>query len=260
MAAGATREAYVADTESGTGLPASLEVAWGLRERPAKGPRPGLSLDRIVDAAVCIAAAEGLGAVSMGRVAKELGVSTMSLYRYVGAKDELYVLMQEAAAGAPPEAPPAGTGWRECLAWWARAQRAVFRQNLWLLRIPTSGPPIGPNSLAWMEAALAGLDGTGLREEEKLSVLILVGGYVRNESLLMSDLEAGMRASGVGPDESLRRYAAALGALTDAERHPAITRLLGSGVFEYEDEVDTDFDFGLDRVLDGIEVLVESRR
>ncbi|MFG2350385.1 TetR/AcrR family transcriptional regulator [Streptomyces phaeochromogenes] len=250
----------MADAKSGTGLPASLEVAWGLRERPAKGPRPGLSLDRIVDAAVRIAAAEGLGAVSMGRVAKELGVSTMSLYRYVGAKDELYVLMQEAAVGAPPEAPPADTGWRECLAWWARAQRAVFRQNLWLLRIPTSGPPIGPNSLAWMEAALEGLDGTGLREEEKLSTLMLVGGYVRNESVLMSDLEAGTRARGVAPDESLRRYAAALGALTDAERHPAITRLLGSGVFEHGDEADTDFDFGLDRVLDGIEVLVKSRR
>ncbi len=93
-----------------------------------------------------------------------------------------------------------------------------------------------------MEVALAGLDGTGLLEEEKLSVLMLVGGYVRNEAMLMSDLEAGMRASGVG------------------ERHPAVTRLLGSGVFEYGDEVDTDFDFGLDRVLDGIEVLVESRR
>ncbi|MFJ7420652.1 TetR/AcrR family transcriptional regulator [Streptomyces uncialis] len=263
MAARVTGEAYVADMESGTGLPASLEVAWGLRERPAKGPRPGLSLDRIVDTAVRIASAEGLGAVSMGRVAKELGVSTMSLYRYVGARDELYVLMQEAAVGAPPEAPPAGTEWRACLAWWARAQRAVFRRNLWLLRVPTSGPPVGPNSLAWMEAALAGLDGTGLREEEKLSVLMLVGGYVRNASVLVSDLEAGMRASGVGPDESLRRYAAALGALTDAGRHPALTRLLGSGVFEHgghEDEADVDFDFGLDRVLDGIEALVVSRR
>ncbi|MFD4828867.1 TetR/AcrR family transcriptional regulator [Streptomyces uncialis] len=263
MTARVTGEAYVADMESGTGLPASLEVAWGLRERPAKGPRPGLSLDRIVDTAVRIAAAEGLGAVSMGRVAKELGVSTMSLYRYVGARDELYVLMQEAAVGAPPEAPPAGTEWRACLAWWARAQRAVFRRNLWLLRVPTSGPPVGPNSLAWMEAALAGLDGTGLREEEKLSVLMLVGGYVRNASLLVSDLEAGMRASGVGPDESLRRYATALGALTDAGRHPALTRLLASGVFEHGghgDEADVDFDFGLDRVLDGIEALVVSRR
>ncbi|WP_405640914.1 TetR/AcrR family transcriptional regulator [Streptomyces uncialis] len=263
MAARVTGEAYVADMESGTGLPASLEVAWGLRERPAKGPRPGLSLDRIVDTAVRIAAAEGLGAVSMGRVAKELGASTMSLYRYVGARDELYVLMQEAAVGAPPEAPPAGTEWRACLAWWARAQRAVFRRNLWLLRIPTSGPPVGPNSLAWMEAALAGLDGTGLREEEKLSVLMLVGGYVRNASVLVSDLEAGMRASGVGTDESLRRYAAALRALTDAGRHPALTRLLGSGVFEHGDHgdgADVDFDFGLDRVLDGIEALVVSRR
>jgi hypothetical protein len=57
-----------------------------------------------------------------------------------------------------------------------------------------------------------------------------------------------------------RRAAAALGALTDAERHPAVARLLGSDVFGHGDEGDTDFDFGLDRVLDGIEVLVESRR
>ncbi|WP_239655680.1 TetR/AcrR family transcriptional regulator, partial [Streptomyces sp. M10] len=80
-----------------TGLPASVEAAWGLRGRPTKGPRPGIGVERIVDAAVRLAATEGLQAVSMGRVAKELGASTMSLYRYVAAKDELFILMQEAA-------------------------------------------------------------------------------------------------------------------------------------------------------------------
>ena len=69
------------DDQTGPGLPASIAAAWGLRERPHKGPRPALSLERIVAAAVRVAAADSLQAVSMGRVASELGVSTMSLYR-----------------------------------------------------------------------------------------------------------------------------------------------------------------------------------
>lgn len=101
----------------GTGLPASLEMAWGLRERPGKGPRPTLTLARIVEAAVSLAATEGMDAVSMGRVAKELGVSTMSLYRYVTAKEELYILMSDAGVGTPPPLPrrrTAGAGGNSC--------------------------------------------------------------------------------------------------------------------------------------------------
>ena len=64
-------------------LPASIEAAWGLRERPHRGPKPGLSLARIVEAGVQVAEAEGLAAVSMSRVAAELGAAPMSLYRYV---------------------------------------------------------------------------------------------------------------------------------------------------------------------------------
>src|SRR5918993_5607685 len=94
------------DDQIGTGLPASIEAAWGMRTRPNKGPRPALSLGRIVAAAVKVAAADGLQAVSMSRVAAELGVSTMSLYRYVAAKDELLALM----ADLPFEAPPAQRG------------------------------------------------------------------------------------------------------------------------------------------------------
>lgn len=173
-------------SSGGTGLPASIEAAWGLRERPVKGPKPGLSLARIVDAAVAVAESEGLGAVSMGRVAKDLGASTMSLYRYVSAKGELYVLMQEAALGPPPPLPAleSGAGWREALRQWAWAQREVFHRNLWMLRIPVVGPPASPNSLAWWEQGLQALDGTGLSEREGVSVILLVAGFVRNESLL----------------------------------------------------------------------------
>ncbi|MFC7309418.1 TetR/AcrR family transcriptional regulator [Streptomyces monticola] len=249
-----------ADDEE-SGLPASLATAWGLRARPSKGPKPGLSLERIVDAAVGVAAAEGVGAVSMGRIAKELGASPMSLYRYVGAKDELYILMQEAVTPEPPElsgSAPSGAGWREGLTRWARAQRAFFHENLWLLRVPITGPPASPKSVAWMECGLAALDGTGLDEGAKLGVIMLVSGYVRNEALLMSELDAAITASGSTPAEVLRRYRRTLDTLTDPDRHPAVTRVLASDALDPDpaEAPDTDFEFGLGCVLDGVAAMI----
>src|SRR5688572_33096520 len=116
------------DEVSDSGLPASLLAAWGRHDRPARGPRPGLSLARIVDAAVDVAASEGLAAVSMNRVAAELGTAPMSLYRYVAAKDELLELMVDAGVGPPPELTD-GVGWRAGLAAWAQAVRAALRRN-----------------------------------------------------------------------------------------------------------------------------------
>src|SRR4029453_11068455 len=97
------------ESQGATGLPASIEATWGVRTRPSKGPRPALSLERIVAAAARVAAADGLQGVSMSRVAADLGVSTMSLYRYVGAKDELLVLMADLAF-EPPPGPVPGEG------------------------------------------------------------------------------------------------------------------------------------------------------
>ncbi|MFJ8754118.1 TetR/AcrR family transcriptional regulator [Streptomyces sp. NPDC102441] len=242
----------------GTGLPASIEAAWGLRERPAKGPKPGLTLDRIVGAAVEVAASEGISAVSMGRVAKELGASTMSLYRYVSAKEELYVLMQEAAMGIPEPLPALedGAGWREALAQWAWAQRRMFHRNLWSLRIPISGPPASPHSIAWWEQGLQALEGSGLDEGAKISVILLVSGFVRNEALLMSDLAAAVEAKGVSAREVMAQWERTLRRLVDPVRHPALSRLLTIEGMSEPDEADYEFVFGLERVLDGVEVLI----
>ncbi|WP_435974838.1 TetR/AcrR family transcriptional regulator [Streptomyces sp. Qhu_M48] len=243
----------------GTFLPPSIEAAWGLRERPSKGPKPGLTLDRIVGAAVSLASAEGLDAVSMGRVAKELGSSPMSLYRYVSAKSELYVLMQEAATGAPPELFPPGTGWREAMEAWAWALREVYHRNLWMLRIPVSGPPATPHMVAWWEKALVALEGAGLDEGAKISVTLLVGGFVKNEALITADLAATIAAGGTDAGEVLARYGHTLRRLADPERYPAVARLLESGVLDVADDPETEFRFGLDRILDGVAVLVEGR-
>lgn len=251
----------MADEDGGTGLPASLEMAWGLRERPGKGPRPTLTLPKIVDAAVALAAAEGMDAVSMGRVAKELGVSTMSLYRYVTAKEELYILMSDAGVGLPAPLPPEAEGWswRELLADWAYAQRAVLMANSWILRIPITAAPVSPNQLAWMERGLAAMADTGLTEGEKISAIILIGGLVRNEATMAADMMDAIVKSGVSPDQVMGQYVRTLRLMTGPDTHPAVTRLLGSDAFAGSDEPDFQFRFGLDRILDGLAALISDR-
>jgi AcrR family transcriptional regulator len=240
-------------SEDDTGLPASIEAAWGRRARPTKGPRPGLSLERIVGAAVGLAASEGLGAVSMSRVAAELGSSPMSLYRYVAAKDELLALMVDAAVGAPPPAAPGGEDWRAGLSRWAWAYHDALRRHPWVVRIPISGPAVTPNATAWLEDGLRSLRDTGLAEPEKLSVMLLVSGYVRNEATLTADI--GAAAGG----EIMPGWGRLLTQLTDADAFPALHAALGSEAFAQDDDPDDEFAFGLERVLDGIGVLVDRR-
>ncbi|WP_405635876.1 TetR/AcrR family transcriptional regulator [Streptomyces sp. NBC_01178] len=247
--------------KSGSGggdLPTSLEAAWGLRGRPAKGPKPGLSLERIVAAAVGVATADGLAAVSMGRVAQELGASTMSLYRYVSAKDELYVLMQEEALGAPEPltALANGAGWRAALAEWAAAQRSRYHDHLWALRIPIGGPPATPNSIAWWEQGLQALEGSGLGEGDKTSVILLVSNFIRSEALMMSDLAAAAVARGMGPEELAASHERTLKRLVDPVRHPGVARQLSSGMMSEPDDPEYEFTFGMGVLLDGVAELI----
>jgi AcrR family transcriptional regulator len=227
-----------------------------VRERPHKGPKPALSLGRIVDAAVQVADADGLDAVSMGRVAGELGAAPMSLYRHVAGKEELLDLMVDAAWGDPPGAPAAGEDWRTGLARWAWALRERARWHPWVVRIPLNGLPIMPHEVAWFENALACLRGTGLTEARKASVIMLLAGYVRNLATTEADIEAAIRTSGKSPTEWMAAYPRMLRDLTDPQRFPALTAFLASGVFDVADDPDDEFTFGLDRILDGVGALI----
>jgi AcrR family transcriptional regulator len=254
-AKGSNRESMSGGGE--TGLPASIEAAWGLRERPSKGPKPGLSLERIVDAAVNVAATEGIEAVSMNRVATELGSSAMALYRYVAAKDELLELMVDrAAASVLSTTAVAAEDWRAGLSRWAWSYHELLREHSWVLRIPISGPPTTPNQIAWLENGLATMRDTGLHEGEKMSVILLVTGYVRNEATLTAELAAAAAASG---KPFMPTWGQLIAQLTDPQRFPALHAAIASGIFEQDDDPDDEFAFGLERVLDGIEVLVRAR-
>jgi AcrR family transcriptional regulator len=241
------------------GVPDTIAAAWGVRERPHKGPKPALSMARIVDAAVRIADTEGLDAVSMGRVAAELGAAPMSLYRHVSAKDELLRLMVDAAWGDSPGPLASGESWRAGLSRWAWAMRASVRRHPWAVRIPISGLPVMPHEIAWFEDALACMGGTGLTEARKASVIMLLSGYVRNLATTEVDIMAAVRASGLSMDEWMASYPRMLRQLTDPRRFPALTAFIAAGVFDAGDGPDDEFVFGLDRILDGIEVLVRAR-
>src|SRR5437899_2704205 len=121
-------------------LAADLALLWGLREPSRRGPKPGLTLEDIIRAAVDVADAEGLDAVSMARVAAHLGNSTMALYRHVKSKRELLLLMADSALEYPPEFPNDGD-WRAGMTLWAHGVLASVRAHPWFLRIPISGPP-----------------------------------------------------------------------------------------------------------------------
>jgi len=234
-------------------LPASIELAWGLGERPRRGPKPGLTLERIVAAGIKVAMTDGLGSVSMGRVAAELGGSTMSLYRYVAAKGDLLILMVDTALGRPPAGDPAAGGWRAGLTRWSVGVRAAYRRHPWALRVPITTPPLGPNNVAWLDNALQCLDGTPLAEQQKLSAVLLLSGFVRNDAILTTDLAASAAGGQVMPG-----YGAAVSRLIGDQAFPALRRAIASGSLDDDDDIDAEFDFGLARILDGLDVLITS--
>jgi AcrR family transcriptional regulator len=235
-------------------LSAGVRAAWGLPGRPAKGPKPVLSLNRIVEAAVRVAQTDGLPAVSMSKVAAEVGVTAMALYRHVGGKDELLALMVDAAMGDPPDVPRRGQGWREGLSAWAWAENAVYRAHPWTLRVPIQGISTLPNQTRWLEQALRCLTGSGLSEEAKLSSILLVSNLVRGYATIGMEIDAAM--AGTDPSVVMAGYVSMMNQLLDPARFPALRAALDSGTLAKADPTDQELAFGLERVLDGLEALI----
>ena len=239
------------------GLPGSIVAAWGLRDRPGRGPKRGLTLEKIVQAGLAVATADGLAAVSMSRVAAELGVGTMSLYRYVESKSELLQLMVDTAIGPPPPAEPNAT-WRQGLSDWAWSQLAGYRDNLWVVQVPLAGPPAYPNALGWLERALYCMRATGLDESQKMSVILLLSNYVRSQATMEAQIDAAVRAAGISGAEAMAGYGQLLRLLLDEQRFPELRAIAEAGVMDKSDPWEDEFSFGLDRILDGVDVLVRT--
>ncbi|WP_232331436.1 TetR/AcrR family transcriptional regulator [Agromyces laixinhei] len=238
-------------------LPRGVALAWGVAANPQRGPKRELSIERIVDAAVEIADAEGLAAVSMSRVAAALGFTTMSLYRYVTSKDDLILLMQEGAMVPPVPDETIERGWRDGVRAWVLAIRGAYLAHPWLVDIPISGAPITPNSLLLVDWFLREVRDLPLSDGEKMSTLLLLTSYARATGAQERDL--GVAAATADPaDVTGANFFEALAELVTPERFPYLSPLLAGGGYvavpgEAPDETDDDFDFGLARILDGIE-------
>lgn len=243
-----------------TELPDEIALLWGVRETPRRGRKPSLTATDIARAAIEVADAEGLAAVSMARVAARLGNSTMALYRHVRSKDELLLLMTDLAMGHPPELPEEGD-WRTKLERWARAVLAVTSQHPWYAHVPVNRPPAGPANLAWFDSGLGALAGTPLAEAEKIGVVMGLMTLVRGELRMRAELQAGFRSN---PDAFGSQYGRTLRKVVDPHRMPALARLLDSGVFDSDalyDEAQQEVDFGftLSVFLDGVEGRMKGR-
>ena len=161
-------------------LPPSVSLLWGLQEKGRRGgPKPALSLERIVAAAVELADEGGVAALSMARLAEKLGFTTMSLYRYVSSKDDLMLLALDAAIGLPAYV-PAGS-WKDQVRQWSQELTLFYRAHPWVLDVAISGLPAGPNQLAWFDRGLGALSTTTLDPGEKASSVLLLATFVRTQ-------------------------------------------------------------------------------
>ncbi|SHF65683.1 transcriptional regulator, TetR family [Jatrophihabitans endophyticus] len=235
-------------------LPPGLDVLWGRRERGRRGPQSELSVERIVAAAMELADADGLAAVSMAGVAKRLGFTTMSLYRHVTSKDELLQLMWNASAEGAQSLVLTGRGWRPRLREWAQIQRDLLDQHPWITQLPMATPPLAPNSLAFVELGLTALDGADLADADKLRALGLLSSYTLSEARMAHDARLATAAAGAPPPQ----FETVLRLVVDADTYPRLHRIAwapGDPTDEYGS-----FLAGIDCILDGVEALSRRNR
>lgn len=159
------------------GRPAVPEVIWARSERAGRGPKPAFSRADIAAAAVRIADADGLDAVSMRKVAAELGCGTMSLYNYVPRKEDLYELMLDTVSAGYRYPDPSGD-WRADLLALAHQARAMMHRHTWMPRLMSPVYGFSPNALRYLEYALSCLDGVDVRFGEKMELIAMVNGVV----------------------------------------------------------------------------------
>jgi AcrR family transcriptional regulator len=240
----------------------TMALLWGIGKKPSRGPKPGLSVGRIVGAAIEVADAEGLGALSMRRVADRLGIGTMSLYTYVPGKAELIDVMLDTVVGEVAESGDVEPGWRAGLERIARDNWALYHRHPWMLQVvATSRPPLGPNVIAKYDRELRAVDGIGLTEVEMDSVLILVLEHAQGAARRSVEVTEAEKRTGKTDNEWWLANEPLLEKVFDPNLYPTASRVGSAAADAYGSAYDPEyaFEFGLQRILDGVETLVRSR-
>lgn len=254
------RGTVVAEPVAGSRSPAARSPA----ARPSRAPRraggdePDLTRERIVAAAIRVADAEGLAQLSMRRIATEVGASPMSLYRYVNDKDDLLVSMMDAAFGEEPLPTPPPEGWRAQLELCARLMWQVFRRHPWLApALSITRPQLIPNGMRYTERSLRAMDGQGLTIEKMLHVHLTLFGYLRGLALTLEAEAQAEQDTGLTSDEWLQTQEQGYRAITGTSEFPLLDRAVNT---DLDVDLDELFEFGLGRLLDGLERYLKARR
>jgi AcrR family transcriptional regulator len=232
------------------------ELLWEDRSRPTRGPKPALTPDDVVRAAVRIADEDGLSALTMQAVSAKLGYTTMAVYRYFPSKEALVDAIVDAGMGLPPRPAP-NAGWRAEVAQWAHAKRAMLIARPWLAELPFVAAPHGPNWLSWLEALTAPLARTGLRAADVGEMISVIDGFTRGASDTAVSL-ARAEARGISELEWAAAVGADLGRAIGDPRFPNFAAVLTTPSDGKPRAMDESFDFCLQRVLDGIELYVRA--
>ncbi|OIJ95544.1 GntR family transcriptional regulator [Streptomyces sp. MUSC 14] len=235
------------------------------KARPAVTPRPGgpadapsgqsaLTLERIIAAAVTVADTEGLAAVSMRRVAAELGVATMSLYRHVADKDDLLTRMMDTVIAGRPLPADAPAGWREAVELAARQLWDLFRRHPWLApALSVTRPQVITSALPYSEWMLATLHAHGLDLHTAFTAHLMLLNYARGIAVNLETEREAEAHTGLDNEEWMDTQAPALLEVLATGRFPALSRLAATS---YDLDLDALFEFGLQRLLDGLASLV----
>lgn len=234
----------------------SLNLLWHGLPVARKGPKPSLSLEQIVSTAVAIADADGLDALSMRALAGELGVGTMSLYRYVADKAQLMHLVLDHLMMRPVEDPPT-RGWRATLEVIAHDGRQLYLDHPWLMQINWSAPVLGPGSVGDLDRTLSGLTDLPFSDRERMSLVSLLDSYVTGSVRQEILFEHSKLNSDLTNEEFWALQEPYLVAAMESGRFPTMAALS-------EDTFTSDwaetFEWGLRLLLDGVERDAERRR
>lgn len=224
-----------------------------------RGPRQGLSIDALVEAATAIADAEGLGAVTMRRVAKELGVVPMTLYTYVPGKAELLDLMLDAAYARMPRTDTTGQPWRQRVTAIAEENKALFERHPWAAAVSTVRPPLGPGQMSKYEHELSGLDGLGLNDVEMDDCLTHLLTFVQACARAVADARAAQHDSTLNDQQWWELNAPLLARVLDEHVYPTAVRVGAAAGAAHSSAYDPDhvYAFGLQRVLDAFAALID---
>ena len=248
---------------SGKGNPAkSIALLWRRRSDGASTGKSGLTVDSIVEAAIAVADESGMSELSMRAIARRLGVGTMSLYTHIPGKSELIDLMVDTVWGEVSDPVETGDGWRADLEQIAEKYRQLCLRHSWLVYIVETRPVIGPNTIAAWDVLLRPLDEIGLTEVEMDRISSLLGGVVTTSARREIELGNIERVTGETLGNWWMASESLLVRFMDTSSTPVAERV-GSVVGEGDldrGNLRQGFKFQLGLILDGVDLLVKSRR